>query len=447
MELFFRYALELAVVLPAAVFAFLPVRENLRWRAGAVYAAAACVLPAFCAAGAWLCARYEWDANVVLLGTLPLFLAAYFGAVHMGAAKKLFCFSAAAMLTGFCTMYTNYLAAPMETDGEPFTAASSAVCFALTVLVGAVFRTTLTDKLPYLFEVERLEHAWRYLMLIPLFLALFSYWLTPISPTNVMVGRVRPIALSIMPAVPLAFFAFCFLTWWLTRSLTESAQLQAENNILQLEQKRYEEWLDYVDQTRAMRHDFRQHLAVVGQLADAGDLDKLREYVRQLHESADVKHRRYCANLAVDALAAYYDATAKERGAEIRWTLDLPEKLSIPETEFCAMLGNLVENALHAVEALPAERRRVKAGSEQNGSGNLTICVENPYEGTVRLGRDGLPRTRLAGHGVGLASVKATVHRYDGTISLSTEGGMFSVGVVLFAPLHPPVSRSPYGGN
>lgn len=433
MELYFRNALELAVVLPAAVFAFLPVRGHLRGRAGVVYAAAACLLLAFISAGAWLCVRYERDANMVLLPCLPLFLAAYFGVVRMEASKKLFCFSAAAMLAGFCTMYTNYLAAPLETDGEPFTLAASAICFGLMLAVGAIFWTTLTDKLPYLFGVERLERAWRFLLAIPLFLAAFSYWLTPISPRNVMVARVRPIALSIMPAVPLAFFAFCYLTWWLTRSLSESAQLQAENSLLQLERKRYEEWLDYVDQTRNLRHDFRQHLAVIDQLAGAGDTEKLREYVRHLHETADVKHRRYCANLAVDALAAYYDGMAASQDTEISWMLDLPEKLTVTDTEYCAMLGNLVENSLHAVRELPPEQRHVKVGSEQRSNGNLTLWVDNPYAGTVKLGHDGLPHGKLAGHGVGLASVAATVHRYDGTISICTEGGIFSVGIMLFA--------------
>ncbi len=434
MELYVRFALELAIVLPAAVFAFLPVRGELRARAGVAYALTGGVLFALIAAGAWLCVRFAWDANLVLLCCLPLLLAGYFAVVRLEAAKKLFCFSAAAMLSGFCTMYTNYLAAPLETDGEPFTLAASAVCFALNVVVGAVFWKTLTDRLPYLFAVERLERAWRYLLLIPLFLAVFTYWLTPLSPTNVMVGRVRPIALAIMPTVPLAFLAFCLLTWWLTRSLTDSARLQAENDLLQIEQKRFTEWREYVDQTRALRHDFRQHLAVIGQLADEGDLNKLREYVRQFRAVADVSHRRYCANIAVDAMAAHYDAMAEAQDTVIDWMLRLPETLSVAEPEFCAMLGNLLENALHAVRELPAEQRRVKVGSEEGGNGNLTLCVDNPYAGTVRLGRNGLPRAKLAGHGVGLASVAATVHRYDGTIAIRTEGGLFSVDIVLYAP-------------
>lgn len=433
MELYFRYALELAVLLPAAVFALLPVREHLRFRTAAVCAAAAVSVLALVFAGAWLCARHGWDSDRVLLPCLPLFLAAYLAAVRLEAAKKLFSFLTAAMLAGWCVMYTNFIAAPFEMRGEPFRPGSSAICFALIFALGAAFWMTLTDKLPYLFEEERLEPVWRYFALVPLFLAALDYWMTPVDPANVTVGRVRMVSLAIMLAVPLVFFAFCYLLWWLTKSLVESSRLQEENSLLQIEQKRYEALQVYMLETRALRHDFRHHLAVIERLHAAGDEENLSEYLHQLHAAAEGGHKRYCANLAVDALAAHYDALAEEQDTVIEWTLDLPEKLPLSDLEYCAMLGNLVENALHAVEKLPAEKRRVRVGSQQSSESILTLCVDNPYAGSVKLGRSGLPRAKRAGHGVGLASVAATVHRYNGTMALHTDGGVFSVDVVLYA--------------
>ena len=432
MVLYLRYALELACVLPAAVFAFLPVRERLRARAGVVAAAGAAVL-AIVAGGAWLCAGYGWDSNRVLLPCVPLFLAAYLAAVRLETAKKLFCFFTAAMLSAFCTMYTNYLAAPLETDGEPFTPASGVLCLTLAAAVGAIFWQTLTQRLPYLFAEERLEKAWRYFAAIPLLLAAFCFWVTPLHPSMVLLGRVREIALVVMLIVPLLFFAFCHLTWWLTKTLTESARLQAENDLLQIEQKRYAELRDYMDETRALRHDFRQHLAVIERLHAAGDDESLTAYLRQLHAAAEGGRKHYCDNLAVDALAAHYDALAAERDAEIEWALRLPETLPLTDAEYCAMFGNLLENALHAVAELPAERRRVRARAEIRRNGSLTLSVDNPYAGEVRLGTDGLPADKRPGHGVGLASVAATVHRCNGLLLLRTEGGVFSADVVLHA--------------
>ncbi len=433
MELYFRYTLELAVLLPAAVFALLPVRKYFRFRTAAVCAATAAAALTLAFAGAWLCVCCGWNSDRVLLTSLPLFLAAYLGAVRLEPAKKLFSFFTAAMLVGWCTMYANFITAPFETRGEPFRFDSSAICFALIAAIGAAFWLTLADKLPYLFEEERLEPIWRYFALVPLFLMALDYWMTPVDPANVRVGRVRMVSLAIMLAVPLLFFAFSYLMWWLTKSLVESSRLQEENNLLQIEQKRYEALQVYMLETRALRHDFRQHLAVIERLYGAGDDENLSEYLRQLHAATALGHRRYCANLAVDALAAHYDAAAEEQDTVIEWMLDLPEKLLLTDMEYCAMLGNLVENALHAAEKLPCEKRRVKVGSQQSSASILTLCVDNPYEGSVRLGRDGLPRAKRVGHGIGLASVAATVHRYNGTMAIRTEGGIFAVDIVLYA--------------
>ena len=434
MEQYLRCALELAVVLPAAVFAFLPVRKQLRFRVPVVCAASGAVLLVFILAGARLCAGYGWGANRALPLGAPLLLAAYLAAVQMKTAKKLFSFFTATLLIGWCSMYTSFIVAPFETRGEVFSLRSSMICFGLIAVLGGSFYLTLSYKLPYLFEEERLDPVWRYFTLVPLFLAALVYWMSPLDPANVTVGRVRIISLVIMLFIPLVFFAFCYLLWWLTKSLVESTRLQEENNILQIERKRYEALQSYMDETRALRHDFRQHLAVIERLHRTGDDESLSEYLRQLHAAAEGKHKRYCGNRAVDALAAHYDALADEQNALIEWLLDLPEHLILSDMEYCAMLGNLVENALHAVEKLPMEKRRVKVGSQQSSDSILTLCVDNPYEGTVKLGRDGLPRARRAGHGVGLASVAATVHRYDGTIALRTEGGLFSVDIVLYAP-------------
>ncbi len=433
MEQYFRYALELAVVLPSALFALLPARRSLRFPTGAVFGAAAAATISLVALGPWLCIKRGWSSSWVVLVFLPLFFLLYHLAVNLSVSKKLFCFASGAMLGGFCFMYTRFLTAPLEPETGPSTLASGAVCLGLAAVVGAVFWPILTAKLPYLFEEERLEQAWRYFAAIPLALAVLDYWSTPLHPSNVMVGRVRMLALIIMLLVPGVFFSFCYLLWWLTKQLTESARLREENSLLLMEEKRYGELRRYMDETRALRHDFRQHLAVIDELNRSGKSQQLTDYLCQLHGTVAGVHKRYCNNYAVDALAAHYDELAAEQDTTIEWKLNLPEALPISDAEYCAMLGNLVENALRAVTELPAEQRRVRAGSTMTAGAGLGLCVENPYAGEIELTRDGLPKAKELGHGIGLASVAATVERCHGTFALSMEGGIFSVNAMLYS--------------
>ena len=42
--------------------------------------------------------------------------------------------------------------------------------------------------------------------------------------------------------------------WWITTRLTENARIQIENDMLQMEGKRYRELREYMEETRTLRH-------------------------------------------------------------------------------------------------------------------------------------------------------------------------------------------------
>ena len=107
----------------------------------------------------------------------------------------------------------------------------------------------------------------------------------------------------------------------------------------------------------------------------------------------------------------------------------MPERLPIDEVDLCMMLGNLMENALHAVCALPIDALEVTVISSMISGAMLGLSVENSYVGDI--GRNGLPITRKRGHGIGLPSVAATVKRYNGTLSVTAKDGVFGVNILL----------------
>ena len=101
------------------------------------------------------------------------------------------------------------------------------------------------------------------------------------------------------------------------------------------------------------------------------------------------------------------------------------------EAEYCPLLGNLVENALAAVASLPPEQRKVKVVTGIPSENFLGITVENPYEGTIQLKNNGLPKTSRKGHGVGLESVANTVERHNGFMEVKTDDHIFVVNILL----------------
>lgn len=202
-----------------------------------------------------------------------------------------------------------------------------------------------------------------------------------------------------------------------------------------MEAKRYDELVEYMNTTRTLRHDFRQHILVISQLAESDKLPELREYLSQFTDTMSRSYVRRCPNNAVDAVASHYDYIARTQGTRIDWKLELPEVLPMKEADYCAMLGNLLENALRAAKNLAVNKRRVNVISSMLSKYMLGLSVDNPFNGKVEFGKDGLPVSGREGHGTGLISVKNTVNRYGGTMNITADEGKFSVDIILYCTL------------
>ena len=271
------------------------------------------------------------------------------------------------------------------------------------------------------------------MFLIPLVSALFACWITPISPKVVMTGRVRSISLLLYLLMPLMAFVLYQISYFLTAKLTESAKLRQENIFLQMESKRYNELKNYMNESRTMRHNFRQHLLVVSQLAESERIDELKNYLAELSGSARLSYKGFCMNNAVDAVASYYDSIADSQETRITWNLELPSSLPVKESDYCVIMGNLLENALKAVKDLPVTKRAVKINASMLSECMTGLSIENFFAGEIIFAQNGLPISQLEGHGVGLASVSNIVERYGGSMSIKAGNNVFSVGIILYS--------------
>ena len=431
-EHFIRHALEMSISIPAAIMAFLPVRSNVRFRWPVMMLLTGTFLTAFVLIGATVCIRFDVATSFVLLPLLLLCFEVFTIIVKLDISKKLFCFLNACMFCFFTTVYSVFLTAPVEPDEGPFTIRSSIICLGLTFLIILLFYKTLTVKLPYLLQEERLNRSWWGLSLLLFLLCAIFLYINPDDLSIVRAGRVRSIGLVALAMYPFAVFLLYHLYWWTSVRLNENAAIKQENTVLNMEQKRYEELRNYMDETRTLRHDFRQHIRVITELAAEEKYDELKDYVEQFSGILKKGYTPFCANMAVDAVAAHYAGLAESKNTKMEWNLRLPRDLPIPEIEFCAMLGNLLENALNATEKVPEERRRIDVVSSMLSDTMLGLSVNNPYTGKIRFDRDHLPISRVPGHGVGMPSVAATVKRYNGTMDITTIDGIFSVNIMLY---------------
>lgn len=109
-----------------------------------------------------------------------------------------------------------------------------------------------------------------------------------------------------------------------------------------------------------LRHDTRHHLSVLRTLIQQGETDKALEYLNEVSQTYDdTVIKTYCRNEMVNSVLSIYNMRFEEQ--RIRWEIQVSigEKLPCSEMMFCAILSNVLENAMHAVQELPQEKRLI----------------------------------------------------------------------------------------
>ena len=162
--------------------------------------------------------------------------------------------------------------------------------------------------------------------------------------------------------------------------------------------------------------------------------NKLEEYIAPIAEIVDRTRNVLSDKRAVDAIANHYDEVAKSKGILISRKIQLPETLIIKESDMCAVMGNLIENAIQGTDALTGDDRLVNARIGILHEETLVIYIENPYRGTLTLDKDGLPISSKPDHGIGLKSVKNIVESYNGSMEIETHNQFFKVSILMYKP-------------
>ena len=432
--IFARYALILLILAPTLLYAITPLKLHLRYDARKTMLLSAASLAAIIAGFALLGTLTKMPMKyVVALSIFPL-LGLLLALTQGNILRRIFCFFNSTMICGNSIVYGMILAAPLESDGSYALMKSMSIhaCLAVSVVLGIAYYRTLSVRIPLLINSEALNMDYKKALPIVLLITVLFFWVIPNQPGVVMTGRVRVTILAFLLLAPGAFVLLYYSMWKVAVNLTENTRLRETNELMAMEQKRYDELRSYTTETRNLRHDFRQHLLVMEDYAEKGEIEKLRDYIGQFTETFKEYRSEFAANRALDAVASHYDAIASSQGTHIKWLIELPAELPIKESDLITIFGNLVENALKAVRDLPEDKRVVHAHAKMLTDAMIGISVKNPYEGTIKLNKEGLPAASKAGHGIGLSSVRAAVSRYNGTLDITTDDQIFTAGVLLY---------------
>ena len=190
----------------------------------------------------------------------------------------------------------------------------------------------------------------------------------------------------------------------------------------------YSQLLAHVQETSRIRHDFRHQLAVISELLNQKEYEKLSLYIQEYVPMISQEITQYCGSAAINAILSHYEAICSEKGIRTDFRISLPE-MSVKEMDYCILLGNLLENAVYGCEGISEPYISLKIA--RTAPHILALKITNPYIGEIRTNKGVFLSSRHSGPGMGLDSVKILVQKYNGSMNVSCENACFTVGVLL----------------
>jgi sensor histidine kinase regulating citrate/malate metabolism len=184
---------------------------------------------------------------------------------------------------------------------------------------------------------------------------------------------------------------------------------------------------------RAWRHDYHNHMQAIKALLSMGKKDELSEYLDNLEkdlDSIDIAIRT--GNVGLDAILSSKVSIARKNNIEVNCTAKFPDELNISDVHLCAIVGNLLDNAIEACEKITegSEPRfiRIYIGLFKS---QLYISVSNSTCEKHRRRLSELVTSKLGEHGFGLRRIDKLAEKYDGYVNRKNEPGIFATEVML----------------
>ena len=164
-----------------------------------------------------------------------------------------------------------------------------------------------------------------------------------------------------------------------------------------------------------------------------GKKDELSDYLDNLEkdlDSIDIAIRT--GNVGLDAILSSKVSIARKNNIDVNCTAKVPSELSVPDVHLCAIVGNLMDNAIEACEKIPAGTAprfiRIYIGLFKS---QLYISVTNSTKEKKRRRLAELVTCKLGEHGFGLRRIDRLAERYDGYVNRKNEPGVFATEVML----------------
>ena len=404
-----RNLLEYFVLIPAAILCYLPMRKQIRYPLRRLLIMAVPAFLILSVLGSFTEIYFPSDANVilfpVLIGCFTFYVHSIRASISKAAAIFVNVMAVMSILANFAACFDaakhpNLGINSASMDYTFFLLAASTI---LAIPVGFFFGK-YGSKL-----VERLHIARVYLMTLPFSgsILMINLFMRPLKYETFYVNRVGTVVRIILSIVFFIRMVMNVVFYFIVSILLDAAKSEQERKILKIQEKQYDTQMKYIHDSARARHDFRQILITLKNMAELGNTD------------------------AVNAVLNFYAAQAKNEGIDVSFSIDIDKWQILSDVELCTMIGNLLENAIDAAKNADDKERFIELTMTTHGGCWLYIVETNGFDGNIKRKSGEYYSTKRNGRGLGIASIKSTVEKYNGQVEFSHDEQEFYVNIAI----------------
>lgn len=181
-------------------------------------------------------------------------------------------------------------------------------------------------------------------------------------------------------------------------------------------------------------HDFHNHIGALRRLLSHEKLQEAIQYLDQLQAPLqELTDTVWTGDETVDYLINTKTQAARAKEIPFHTEVEFPRRTNLESADLCAILGNLLDNALEAAIKTPEEEERFIRLTIRRINQMLVIKVENSFC-VPPIQKDGAlvsSKEENGLHGWGLKSARTAAEKYDGTLLTSYTGQTFQAVATL----------------
>ena len=264
-------------------------------------------------------------------------------------------------------------------------------------------------------------------MLITIF-GLFVLMMIAVSDTT---RRFTVPILILLMIFILSNFGVFFLIRQIMKMQRREYEYQIIEEKMRIEKSRAEDAEAIWDNIQRFRHDMKNHFSIIKGKLNEGDIKSCEEYIDKIYPVVEkVGNLTHTGNSIIDYLIN--TKLSNDKGIQIIVSGYTEIFNDIESADLVSLLGNILDNALEAVEKVSNPKdKRIELHFLQSNKNRIILC-KNSIESSVLKNNKDLKTTKKGGaHGYGNKIVSSISKKYGGFAGYLESDGMFCVQIVM----------------